>query len=183
MMHSLILSVLRFLCKTFPNYLSLNYEILFLVDDFLKKSYIQIKKLYGYKFVRATKLFELKRRWKQHRRNHMKQCKLYHLMSGSRYVKKSRRKSKQTRDLLRIQMNETLIVFLFCLHFCLLRNFKIIRCIVKSLIYIQHIFVIEQLKKENLKSVFWAPEFGRPNRYTGLPNGLDTSLKRSMKFD
>ena len=25
-------------------------------------------------------------------------------------------------------------------------------------------------------SVFWAPEFGRLNRYTGLLNGLDTSL-------
>ena len=39
-----------------------------------------------------------------------------------------------------------LIVFLFCRYFCLLRHFEIIRCIVKSLIAIQHIFVAVQLK-------------------------------------
>ena len=32
------------------------------------------------------------------------------------------------------------------------------------------------MNKENLKSVFWVPEFGHPNWYTGLPNGLDMSL-------
>ena len=45
-----------------------------------------------------------------------------------------------------------------------------------SLIAIQHIFVEVQLKIEKMKNVFWAREFGLPNRYTGLPNGLDTSL-------
>ena len=39
-----------------------------------------------------------------------------------------------------------LIVFLFGRYFCLLRHFEIIRCIVKSLIAIQHIFVAVQLK-------------------------------------
>ena len=52
---------------------------------------------------------------------------------------------------------KTLIVFLFCLHFCLIRNSKIIRCILKSLNAIRHTLV--QLQKENLKSVFWVPEF------------------------
>ena len=33
-----------------------------------------------------------------------------------------------------------------------------------------------QLKKENFKSVVWVSEFGHSNRYTGLPNGLNTSL-------
>ena len=48
-----------------------------------------------------------------------------------------------------------------------------------SLIAIQHTFVEVQLKIEKMKSVFWAREFGRPNRYTGLPNGLDTSLQKT----
>ena len=33
-----------------------------------------------------------------------------------------------------------------------------------------------QLTKQNLKSDTWAPEFGRPKRYTGLPNGVAASL-------
>ena len=37
--------------------------------------------------------------------------------------------------------------------------------------YFNVFFVEIQLKQENLKC-FWAPEFGPPNRYTGLPNGL-----------
>ena len=63
--------------------------------------------------------------------------------------------------------------FIFFLHFCLLSHFKIIKCIVKSLIAT---FAEIQLKKVNLKSVFWAPEFECLNHYTGLPKGLDTSL-------
>ena len=42
--------------------------------------------------------------------------------------------------------------------------------------YFNVFFVEIQLKKGNLKSVLWALEFGHPNRYTGLPNGLNTSL-------
>ena len=78
-----------------------------------------------------------------------------------------------------------LIVLHFCLHFCILSHFEIIRCIMKSLIatskffFFFFFFLVEiKLKKENLKSDFWAPEFGRSNRYTGLPNGLNTSLVR-----
>ena len=41
--------------------------------------------------------------------------------------------------------------------------------------YINVFFDEIKLKKENLKRVFWAPEFGRPNRYTDLLNGLATS--------
>ena len=43
--------------------------------------------------------------------------------------------------------------------------------------YFNVFFVEIQLKKGNLKSVPWALEFGRRNRYTGLTNGLNTSLK------
>ena len=45
--------------------------------------------------------------------------------------------------------------------------------------YCNVFFVEIQLKRENLKSVFRAPEFGHPDRYTGLPNGLNTSLLTS----
>ena len=34
----------------------------------------------------------------------------------------------------------------------------------------------KNLSNKKLKSLFWAPEFGHPNQYTGLPNGLDMSL-------
>ena len=56
--------------------------------------------------------------------------------------------------------------------FCLLSHFAIIRCIVKSLTATLTYFksLIATLR------VFWAPEFGHLNRYTGLLNGLDTSL-------
>ena len=91
-------------------------------------------------------------------------------MNGSRFVKKSRRKSENFHDLLCIYL------FLFSLHFCLLCNFEIIRCTVNLVITVQHIFVEVKLKKENLKSNFWAPEFGHPNRYTSLQNGLGMLL-------
>ena len=42
--------------------------------------------------------------------------------------------------------------------------------------YFNACFVEIQLKKENLITVFLAPEFGRPIGYTGLQNGLNTSL-------
>ena len=75
-------------------------------------------------------------------------------------------------------MNENTHYFLFCLHFCLLRNFEIIRYTVKSLFAIQHIFVEVQLKKENLKNVFWAPK----PVYTSLRNSLDMSLTIATFF-
>ena len=69
-----------------------------------------------------------------------------------------------------------LVVFLFCLHFCLVRIFEVIRCIVKSLL-LEHIFCSNTTEKKwNLKSVFWAPEFGFPNQYSSLPHCLNTSL-------
>ena len=42
--------------------------------------------------------------------------------------------------------------------------------------YFNLFFAEIHLKKENLKSVFWAPEFEPPNWYIGLPNSLNTSL-------
>ena len=75
--HYLVLSVLRFFVKPFPNYLSLHWKIVFFRDDLLKDSYIQMKICYGYKLVRAAKISELKKSTKQYRRNHSKQCKLF----------------------------------------------------------------------------------------------------------
>ena len=44
-------------------------------------------------------------------------------------------------------------------------------------------FVEIQLKKENFKSVLWAPEFGHPNRCICLLNGLNSLLiDRSSKL-
>ena len=47
-----------------------------------------------------------------------------------------------------------------------------------------HQFIISSVKiqliKENLKSVFWVSEFGHPNRYTSLPNGLNMSLVHEL---
>ena len=59
-MHSLALSVLRFLCKTFSLLLMLTLRKT-LVDDCKKNSYIQIKNLYSYKTVIAAEQSELKR--------------------------------------------------------------------------------------------------------------------------
>ena len=67
-------------------------------------------------------------------------------------------------------------VFLFSLNFCILSHFKIIRYIMKSMITTSVYFVEIQLRKENLKSVFWVTEFGCPNGYTSLPNSLNTSM-------
>ena len=75
--HYLVLSVLRFFVKAFPNYLSLHWKTVFFRDDLLKDSYIQMKNCYGYKLVRAVKISELKKSSKQYRRNHSKQCKLF----------------------------------------------------------------------------------------------------------
>ena len=68
------------------------------------------------------------------------------------------------------------LFFLVYQHFCLLRHLEIMRCIMKSLIATSTYFLLKYNRKQNLKSVVCAPDFGRPNRYTGLPNGLDTSL-------
>ena len=46
----------------------------------------------------------------------------------------------------------------------------------KSLITTSVYFGEIQLRKENLKSVFWVTEFGCPNRYTSLPTSLNTSM-------
>ena len=70
-----------------------------------------------------------------------------------------------------------LIIFLFSLHFCILRHFKIIRCIAKSLIATSTYFLLKSnWKKENLKGVFWAPEIARPNQHTSILNDLNMWL-------
>ena len=75
-----------------------------------------------------------------------------------------------------------LTVSLFCLNFCVLNRFEIIRCIVKSLIYF-NVFLLKYNWKENLKAwkmFLWVPEFGRPNRYTSLLHSLNTSLLKKL---
>ena len=39
-----------------------------------------------------------------------------------------------------------------------------------------------QQVNQNLKSVIRVPEFWCPNRYTGLSNGLDTSLLQDVNY-
>ena len=133
-----------------------------------------LKKLYGYKLVRALKQFGMKRLSKWYRRNHTTQYKyLPRLMTGSWSVKKSRKKIEHLHNMLHILMNENIcgqfllsfrhllfnffFHFLFFQHFCLLSYFKIIKCIVKLLITI---FIECQPKKDNLKSVFGCQRLG-----------------------
>ena len=54
-MHSLALSVLTFLCKTFSTSIKLSLRKTLFRGSFFKKSYIQIKHLYDYKLVTAAK--------------------------------------------------------------------------------------------------------------------------------
>ena len=115
---------------------------------------------------------------------------LHHLMTWSRFVKESRRKSKHFHDLLRFKQMKKIqtffsftstafchIVLFFCLHFCILSHFEIIKCSVKTMTATSVYFLLKyNQKKQNLKSAFWEPEFEHANQYTGLPNGLDMSL-------
>ena len=130
-LHFLALSVLRFLFKTFSKLLRLTLWKTLFRWWFLKNSYLQIKNLYGYKLVRAAKQSELKRCNKYYRRNHMKRCKLF-----------TQKKNQRIALFIIIYCTFvdsfffcfnlfSLIVLLFCLHFCILSHFKIIRCIVK----------------------------------------------------
>ena len=86
-------------------------------------------------------------------------------MTWSRLINKSRSKSKHFHDYVFKYMktlsytissftlsHSCLAVFLFCLHFCLLSHFEIIRCVVKSLIANFNIFFVEiQLKNKTWK--------------------------------
>ena len=59
-MHFLAMSVLRFLCKTLSKLLKLTLLKTLFHGWFFKNSYIQVKKLYSSKFMRAAKQSELK---------------------------------------------------------------------------------------------------------------------------
>ena len=112
-------------------------------------------------------------------------------MNWSRFVKKSRRKRKHFYDLFSFKYMKTLFVDGFFFHFDIFLFYCFLFCLLflsskPSLNNQMHseiddrcfsVFFVEiQLKKENLKSVFWVPEFRCPNQYTCLPNGLDLSL-------
>ena len=62
--------------------------------------------------------------------------------------------------------------FSFLSAFFILSHFKIIRGIMKLLTATSTNFLL----KCNWKKKTWKMFFERPNRYTGLPNGLNTSL-------
>ena len=100
------------------------------------------------------------------------------------------RKNKHLRDLLCIKVNENNFVdsFFFPLYLLLFPSFFFL-CVFLSSKPFQNnqmhcqitdhyfnMFFVEMQVKKKLKSVFWAPEFGCPNRYTSLPNDLNTSL-------
>ena len=79
------------------------------------------------------------------------------LITGTRFVKKSRRKSEHL-----CEWTETLLNFFsyFFFFFLLFLPSKLFQS--------NEMHCVIQLKKENLKSGFLAPEFGCPNRYTLL---------------
>ena len=78
---------LDFFVKHFQNYLSLHYKTTLPRGWFLKNSYIHELSLYGYKLVRVVKSNMSS---KDAASSHF----LHHLMTWSRFVKKSRRKSE-----------------------------------------------------------------------------------------
>ena len=79
-----------------------------------------------------------------------------------RFVKKSKGKSKHLRDvcwqfLLSLRHLFVSLAHLFCLHFCLLSHFEIIRCIVKSLVATSTYFLL----KYNWQNKTWKVILGR----------------------
>ena len=100
---------------------------------------------------------------------------LYHLMNGSSFVKKSRRKIEHLRGLLHIKMNENTFTdsFLFRFNiflshcfshlfaFCQLSHFEIIRCIVKLMIATSTCFLLKcNWKKRSWKMLFGHQSLG-----------------------
>ena len=131
--------------------------------------------------MRAAKQSEMERWSKQYRRNHAKQCKLFMSFNEWEQAHKDLKKKKRTFAWSITYLNEWkhfcrhFLLLLQCLFFSLLINsymlFEFTDC------YINRFFDEIKLKKENLKIVFWVPEFGCPNWYTWyIPNSLVTSL-------
>ena len=132
--------------------------------------------------MRASKRHELKVCNSYYRRNHTKHCKLFTSFTKWEQFCKEINKKKRTFALSSMYLNKwntfAASFFLrldFFLSYCFsllsaflssshLSYFEKIRCIVKSLIATSTFFVETKLKKENLKSVSWAPVFGRPNQ-------------------
>ena len=181
-------SLTSLLLKHFLNYVSLHYEILFLMDDFVKKSYIPMKNLCGYKLVRATKLSELiiwaemTQELVQNESHEALKNYLCHLMNGSRFVRKSRKKANICVNHYVFRWMKTLIVFLFYLYFCRLRNFVIIRCIVKLLIVIQHVFVKCNWKKKTWKVIFERQSLGAQTCIPVIPVSQATWIRSWSYF-
>ena len=122
--------------------------------------------------MNQCKLFTSFKEWEQVRKGIKKKkvniCVIYYVFNWTRNFR---------RQFLLLLRPLFVTLFLSCLHFCLLRHFEIIRCFVKSLIATSTYFLlIYNRKTKTWKVFFWATEFGCPSRYTGLPNGLDTSL-------
>ena len=76
----------------------------------------------------------------------------------------------KTHFLLLLQHSFCLIVFLFCLHSCLLSHFEIIRCILKSLITTSTYFMLKYNWKKKIWNILFAVQ--------GL--GIQTSIMVSQ---
>ena len=165
---------LKFCVKHFPNYLGLNFETRFLVDNFLKSHILKER------ICMVIRFWKLKSNlnWKD-----VASSPETIIRNSVNYLR--RHKSKHSRDLLHIYMNENvfvdsfffrfevfcIIVFLSCLHFCLLSLFKWLDVLRNH----YHYFNILLLKC-NWKMKIWEMFFWHQNRCTGLSKGLNTSL-------
>ena len=102
-----------------------------------------------------------------------------------------RRKSKHSRDIWRIYMNENsfIVSFFFCFYLLLSHCFSLLSAFLfpkpfrNNKMHCEiidnsfNVFFVEiQLKSEKLEKCFLASELRRPNRCTGLPTNLNTSL-------
>ena len=116
--------------------------------------------MYGYKLVTAEKQSAMKRSREWYRNRTMQYKHLHHYVTGSRFVKKSRRKIENLHNVLHILMNENtcrqILLSFWCLFisffFCSFSShFQIIKCIMKSLISTS---VEYHLKIKNLRVFF-----------------------------
>ena len=171
--HSLALTVLRFLCKTFCKLGKFTLWNTLLHGWFSKISYIQIK------ICMAIKLWELGSNlsWKDAAssteritRSSWSSVNYSCQRNKKKFkIKMKNQKLEYLHDLLHIKF---LLSLRFLSAFSSSKSFQnnLMHCEITDS-YFNELFVEVQLEKENLKSVFW-----HPNRYTSLPNSMNMSL-------
>ena len=130
-MHSLPLSALRSLCRTFSKLLKFTFWSTLPFGWFLNNSHIQKQNLHGYKLVRAVKWFELKRCSKEYIGNHTKYCKLFLSFNDLEQVCKEIKKKWTFSWSIVCKINENAFVdnFLFCFEIFLSHCFFSSVCI------------------------------------------------------